>query len=325
MKTIFADLTEMLQERKTEMDDKKKKKRRSKTVIKPPKKNKPAQNLSKDEVRSKNKKRMHRKRKLQRYVLAFFASIAVLCVGFVLVFSLFFKINTVSVIGETIYTDKMVAQKSGIEYGSNLFRVDEEKVSAEISKKLPYIKKVSIKRKLPDEIIIEVTPSKEIAAISHNGTFVFIDGDGKVLDDNASILKESLPVINNAKVKTAKDGSKIKLTNDKKTDALYELLKAIEETEIELLTEIDLNNINDIKLKYDNRITLKLGSLTDVETKLLRGKAAIKNENEINAYSIGVLDLRKDYVYFKAGEETTAPPPTTAPENTEENTENQTN
>ena len=63
-------------------------------------------------------------------------------------------------------------------------------------------------------------------------------------------------------------------------------------------------NINDIKIKYDDRITFAVGSLTNIETKLARGVAALEKENEINAYSEGTLDLKTEpYVYFKSGSE----------------------
>ena len=71
---------------------------------------------------------------------------------------------------------------------------------------------------------------------------------------------------------------------------------------MQLLTEIDIKNINDIKIKYDDRITFAVGSLTNIETKLARGVAALEKENEINAYSEGTLDLKTEpYVYFKSG------------------------
>ena len=80
------------------------------------------------------------------------------------------------------------------------------------------------------------------------------------------------------------------------------LLEAIKNTDMQLLTEIDLKNINDIKIKYDDRITFAVGSLTNIETKLARGLAALEKENEINAYSEGTLDLKTEpYVYFKSG------------------------
>lgn len=283
------------------MENKSRKKSRKKTVIKPPEKNKNS-HLSRDEVRSINKKKMSRRRKLKKNMLSILLAVVVMCVGLVLVFSLFFKINTVTISGDKVYSDKMVAEKSGIEIGGNLFKVSEAKLSQKLSKDLPYIKSVTIERKLPDTIIINVEAAKEVAAITTKKGFVLLDETGKVLDKNASILKENVAVINNVKLKEYIEGEKVVLTDEKKTEALIKLFEAIKNADMQLLTEIDLKNVNDIKIKYDDRITFAVGSLTNIETKLARGVAALEKENEINAYSEGTLDLKTEpYVYFKSG------------------------
>ena len=283
------------------MEDKSRKKSRKKTVKKPPENNRNTQ-LSRDEVRSINKKKMNRRRKMKKHILSILLALVVMCVGLVLVFSLFFKINTITISGDKVYSDKMVTEKSGIEIGENLFKVNEEKLSQKLSKDLPYIKGVTVEKKLPDTVIINVEAAKEVAAITTKKGFVLLDETGKVLDKNASILKENVAVINNVKLKEYIEGEKVVLTDEKKTEALIKLFEAIKNADMQLLTEIDLKNINDIKIKYDDRITFAVGSLTNIETKLARGMAALEKENEINAYSEGTLDLKTEpYVYFKSG------------------------
>ena len=275
--------------------------KRRKTVLKPPKKTN-NQHLSRDEQRSINKKKLARKRKMRKNFLMFFMAVAVLCIGLILVFSLFFKINTISVKGDNVYSDKMVTEKSGIDFGANLFRINEKKISEKLSKDLPYIEEITLERDLPDTLIINVKATKEVAAIASKDGFVLIDKKGKVLDKDASILRENVAVINNVKTAEITEGEKISFTSQEKTDAVLALLEAIDKCGLDLITQINIKNINDIRIKYDDRITFEVGSLTNVETKLARGKAALEKENEINAYSEGTLDLKTEpYVYFKAG------------------------
>ncbi len=285
------------------MESKSRKKTKRKTVIKPPKEN-VNRHLSRDEVRSINKKKMSRRRKMKKHILTVLLAVAVMCVGVVLVFSLFFRINNITVSGDRVYSDKMVVEKSEIVSGKNLFRVNEKRVSEKLSKELPYIKEITIERKLPDTLIINVTATRESAAVTTAKGFVLIDETGKVLDKNASILKENVAVIKGVKLKEYEEGAMVSFTDAKKTEILLELLGAIKKSGLELLTEIDLKNINDIKIKYDDRITFEVGSLTNIETKLARGVAALEKENEINSYSKGTLDLKTEpYVYFKSGQE----------------------
>lgn len=287
------------------MNNKSRKKAKKKTVIKPPKKN-DNQHLSRDEVRSINKKKMSRRRKLKKHFLTVLLAVVVLCVGVVLVFSLFFKVNTITVGGDKVYSDKMVVEKSGIAAGTNLFRINEEKISRILSKELPYIKTVALEKKLPDTLVINVEATREMAAITTSKGFVLLDETGKVLDKNASILKENVAVVENVKLKEYEEGSVVSFTDEKKTETLIKLLEAIKKSEFEFLTGIDLKNVNDIKIKYDDRITFEVGSLTNIDVKLARGLAALEKENQINAYSEGTLDLKTEpYVYFKSGSDET--------------------
>lgn len=283
------------------------KKRRSKRRVKIYKsKPEQKQSLSNDEVRSINKKKVNRRRKHRKNLMTLLFAALVLCIGIILVFSLFFKINTITVSGDTIYSDKMIVENSGVEIGSNLFRANEKEVSSLLSKKLPYIKAVSFERKLPDTLVIKIKSTEEVAAISSGGAFILFDETGKVLDKDASVLRENVPLVSGVKVKEANEGAEISLTDDKKTNTLKKLLSEIEKSDLTLLTEINLKNNGDIKIKYDERITLEIGSLTNVEKKLARAAAAIEKENEINAYSTGTLDLKTDpYAFFKAGKEET--------------------
>lgn len=295
------------------MTDKNSKKRRSKTVIKPPS-NKNQEQMSMDELRSVKKKKINRHRKFRRRLAAFGAAVVVMCIGAVLVLSLCFKINTVTVEGDVIYSDAMVAENCGVEIGSNLFTVSEEKISEALSKALPYIKSATIERKLPDTLVIKVQSTEEVAAFSNGGYYVLIDTDGKVLRADASVLKENVAIIENVTPAKAQEGKKLALNDEQQTEVLLKVLSAIGKSELNAVTKIDISNVSDITLEYEERITLEIGSLTNIETKLSRARAAIEKENEINAYSVGVLDLKTEpYAYFKAGnyeEETTAVPET---------------
>ena len=104
------------------MENKSRKKTKKKTVIKPPKKNKNS-HLSRDEVRSIHKKKMSRRRRLKKNMLSILLAAIVMCVGLVLVFSLFFKIDNITISGDKVYSDKMVIEKSEIEIGENLFKI----------------------------------------------------------------------------------------------------------------------------------------------------------------------------------------------------------
>lgn len=284
---------------------KRKNSKRSQTKIIPPKR-KNTESLSRDEVRSINKKKIRRKRKAKRIALLMALAVAVISVGIVLVLSVFFKISTVTVKGDKVYSNKEVILKSGIETGDNLFRVNEEELNEKLAKELPYIDKVTLERQLPDTVIITVTATREVAALQAGAGFVLIDHTGKVLDKDASMLRESVAVVTGVTPKNIVEGEKITLGKENITNDFTALLNGIKESKINLLTEINITKTGEYELRYDDRITIKLGTVDNIAVKLQRAMAAIEKENEINSYSEGVLDLRTEpYAYFSPGEEET--------------------
>lgn len=286
---------------------------RSKTKIIPPKK-KQTESLSKDEIRSINKKKIKRKRKAKKVALLTALFTIVMSVGIVLVLAIFFKINTVTVKGDRVYSDKEIILNSGIEIGENLFKINEEKLNERLSKTLPYIQSVTLERQLPDTLIVTVKATREVAAFQYGAGFILVNAEGKVLDRDASMLRDNVAVVNGAVLKGAPEGERIVVGSETDTENFVMLLKGIVESGITPVTEITITKDGQYELKYDDRITVKLGTIENVTTKLKRAVAALEKENEINMYAEGVLDLKTEpYAYFDAGEETpvTKPIPVT--------------
>lgn len=289
--------------------NKRKKSRRSSTKIIPPKKKK-MENLSRDEVRSINKKKIRRKRKAKRLALLAGLALVVACAGIALVLAVFFKIGTIQVKGDKAYSNAQVIKGSGIEIGSNLFLVDEEKVNEKITTALPYINSVTVEMDLPDTIIIDVTATREVAALPYKKGFILVDESGKVLDRDADMIRDGVAIVGGVQLKGAPQGGTVKLNNDDVTNRFIELLGAVKQSGIQQLTGITYTKRGTFELKYDDRITVKIGSFTNLLHKLRLAKAAIEKENDINSYSVGTLDVSVEpYVYFSAGKD--KPVPTT--------------
>ena len=281
--------------------EEKKRRAKSKTRIIPPKKDK-TEGMSRDEIRSINKKKIKRKRKIKRIATLGLFSMVLAGVCVVLVLAIFFKISNVEVKGTRMYSDQQILQEAGIDTGDNLFSVNEDRVNKKVSKALPYIKNIRVKRKLPDTLILEVTSASEVAAIEKGAGFVLLDSNGKVLEENASMLREGVAVVTGINAKSIQKGETIALKDEALTESFLLVLKSVEDSEINLFTEIQYDKKGEVRFIYDDRIRIEFGSTVNLEKKIKRAKAALDKENEINPYSEGVLDLKTEpYVYFRAG------------------------
>jgi cell division septal protein FtsQ len=279
------------------------------------------QQLSKDEIRSRKKKKLRRRRAIKRALLSSGLLLIIAIIGFVLAFTIFFKVNTINVKGSKVYSPKIILQNCGVVEGDSLLLVNANQIAENLMSTLPYIGSVSITRDLPSTLTINITDTYTAAAIMNNGTYILINEKGKVLDDSADIINDGIPVVTGVEVVNFKKGEIITFKNKENGDILIELLKAVTKAGVDRLTEIDVTDTSEIFMKYDNRIKILVGSSVNLETKILRAASAIERENEINQYEIGVLDLRTEpRVYFKAGsDETTTQAATDVTETGENN------
>lgn len=106
--------------------------------------------------------------------------------------AIFFKVNTVEVQGNSIYSAAEIAAASGIQKGDNLFTLNKEAAAGSIKAGLPYVESVSVIRFLPDKIVIEVKESDSAFAVASNvNTTWLINSVGKALEQ---VSDSSLPV-----------------------------------------------------------------------------------------------------------------------------------
>ena len=83
--------------------------------------------------------------------------------------TVFFRVETVVVTGNSRYTQEEVVAASGIEVGDNLYAMNKFHVQQQIREQLPYVSEVSIQRGLPSTILIQVTESQAAAQVMPSG------------------------------------------------------------------------------------------------------------------------------------------------------------
>lgn len=97
--------------------------------------------------------------------------------------AIFFKVNSVEVQGNAIYSAEEIRSASGIQKGDNLFTLNKEAAAGSIKASLPYVETVSIIRFLPDKIVIEVKESDATFAVTTDtNTTWLINSVGKALE-----------------------------------------------------------------------------------------------------------------------------------------------
>lgn len=121
--------------------------------------------------------RYRRKRLLMR-VLLLICAVLLLLLFFK---SNYFAIKDIKVEGMNYYTGAEIIGMSGVKVGDNLIFDSRQGDIKEALKSNPYFKEVSIKRKLPSTLIIQVEERPQTAGVIFGEGFIVIDDEGTVL------------------------------------------------------------------------------------------------------------------------------------------------
>ena len=206
-----------------------------------------------------------RQRKV-RAILSFALAITVIVI--LITFCLrsdFFNINKINIKGNSNISKEKLLHTSSIIQGENIFRISTKDAEANI-KKLPYVKSVEVKRKLPKGIEIEVIERKDKLLIKNISMYHVIDEEGFVLKQ-VDLNNEDLPVVLGLKTDKIGVGDNLFLELD-----LHEFDEFIIEGEnldlLGIITRINIDDQENVNILINNGIDVAFGPLNNVKYKI---------------------------------------------------------
>lgn len=272
--------------------------------------------MSRDELR--NKRYLERKRKRRRNKIIIYSVAAVLTVILAVVLSVtvFFKISSFDVKGDEVYAPEDIVTASELTQGSNLFGFDRENVAGLVETKLPYVSELAIKRSLTGKVTMTVKAAKAVMAIDHGDSYTLLDASCKVLEAETQSINEDVAVLKASNAVTLEVGHRAEFENPDDAETLTRLWETLNANELTKITSIDITDQTNIRLKYDMRITLKIGPLSSFPDKIEFIKATLKKLDNDEPSFTGTMDFtieNKAFVNDVDEEKTTVPPVTEAP------------
>ena len=217
-------------------------------------------------------------------VLLVVAAVVMACV-------VFFRVNSVEVTGNVRYTSAEVIQASGIQMGDNLITLPRSRISAAIRAQLPYVEGVSIRKALPDGVVLKVT--ERVAAASVDSS------EGRwLMSSQGSVTITGLTAVG------PYAGGMIRVPEEEESTLEYvkELLGVLEKRgHLSQCTALDCSMATYMLLDYDI-YRLKLPRSGDYDYYIQLAERALTSE-KIPEGVAGTLDLTvaEGKAYFKPG------------------------
>lgn len=215
----------------------------------------------------------------------------VVIVATIFVMSVFFRVSDIEVTGNTHYADEEIIRAIDIEQGDNLFFFDRFAAISRVFAKLPYIEEVSVVRKLPNKVTIEVVESTALAYIKLGDERWTLDHNCKVLGKAADGETGQLVEVSGISPGTLLIGEQL-TTADGDAEVVEQLAEVLYQIQERGLTSyislVDITDTNDVQLSYAGRYTVKLGNSSGTEHKFGMLVSVVA---KLGAEDVGLIDL----------------------------------
>lgn len=208
-------------------------------------------------------------------------------VGVILSLTVFFKTKEIDVYGDSRYSSKEIIAAGKIELESNLIRLDSKKIAGRIETKLPYIEKVQLQKKLPTTAVLKVTEAKIAGYIKTNEGYSIISTNGKVLEKTLKQPEKMAEILG-----IDANGVKVAQYVSDESGALSSARAIFSELGVGMSSGVTQMNVEDrinLTFIYRDRVTVRLGSETDLKEKIRFVCKILNNPEEISEDDMGII------------------------------------
>jgi cell division protein FtsQ len=204
-----------------------------------------------------------------------------------------FAVSHIGVIGNTNVTAQTVIEQSGLAEGRNILKLPIAEAATAIAK-IPRVRSAVVRRKLPDEIQIEITERQPSALILAK-ELLLLDHDKKVIDRFDSTKEKDLPLITGRVLRGASIGD---ILDSDGIEQALQVIDAMAEPALSnsiRLSEInidDLENILIITEPFGASVYLGSGAFRDKLWRLAQVTEEIKRNERLRMATLERVDMR---------------------------------
>lgn len=233
-----------------------------------------------------------RRRRRSSYILYYIlVALAVMLAITVLSLTVLFKTEEITVSGGERYSHAEIVRISGITVGENLFRLKTGKIEDTLETELPYVEEAQIKRRIPSTVLIKITEAVPTYVVETDSLQMIVSGQFKALELLNGDVPENLILIKGLSVSECTVGHEIVFENKEYAFFLHDLVKALANNDFQVRA-IQFEPSGLLKLNYQERIIIDMGSPVDLDHKIKMAKNVL--ENQLAVTDSGILYITGD-------------------------------
>lgn len=263
--------------------------------------------MAKQRKQSKSRRRRRRNSRGGAPAVLVLLCLVVAAAAILTAMTIFFKVRSITLSGETRYSAQEVAEASGLREGDNLILFNKFRAINSIFDACPYLHTVQMRRRLPDRVEILVTECVPVAVIEDEPAMtpdpkdknktVPIGGTGKwLIDIEGKLLEqvkevpEGLCYLRGLTLKKPKIGKYANFSDEDLEKPAFLLLNTAKDNDIlPDIGEVDFSEPYNIRFTYTNRFTVAIGSAEELEKKIRYLR--LITEEKLGANVRGLIDV----------------------------------
>lgn len=273
------------------------------------------QNARRDPVRREGRKKRKltraaiRRRRLMRRLTALVMLLCVIGAGVYLTVTMLFKISSIQV--QTAdgvvqeaggYTSDQILQALDVHPEENIFSFDPGSKAAALEKVFPMLEDIRVERDYPGTVVVRVTEAQPAWAMQTSSGWLTLSGGLKILEKD-SAQPAGLPTLYGGEPVSAEPGEQLTFAAEPKADSIPDsaadsasgtveeeadqrleslntLLAALDAAGMSAdVTRIEFADVDEMAFLYQDRISVWLGTLNELEYKLKLAKHVLLNED----------------------------------------------
>ena len=269
----------------------------------------PQQSPARREMRKKRKvtRATLRRRRMLRRLTAFAMLLCVIGAGIYLTMTMLFRINSIQVQtpdGKQVteiagYTADSILQRMGVQLEENIFSFEPGEKAAVLEQNFPLLGSIKVIRDYPNTVVVQVTEAVPAYAVQNGSKWLVISDKWKILSEE-STQPEGLCTLYGGKLQDTTPGQGFWFVDDAdaasasgseaaesesavstetaRMEALRTLVSKLEEYGLSQdVTRLEVADTEQIAFLYQDRISVLLGTLNDLDYKLDRARYVLTN------------------------------------------------
>lgn len=251
----------------------------------------------------KNRTEAKKRRRLIKHILSGFV-LLLFALSLLLIF-VYVKgapIGNIVVEGESVYKTEKIIDAAGIETGLNMYALSEKKINEKVTADLPYVHSVDFRRKLPDTVILTVTPTTEKYIIVNNKSFICVDEYERILSLKKNKLKNGSFKIVGFEYQEVEAGAQYvpSENNAEKYALVQKIVSAVEDNGVIKKATVDVSDLSNVTINCNGKFMIYLGKCDKLERQIKLASDVVKDASEKG--QSGYIDTRyNDMAFFNEG------------------------